>query len=128
MPSYQKVTLVGHLTRDVELRTTSGGTPVTDVSIAINERRKQGDEVREETTFVDITLWGRLAEIAADYLHKGDPILVEGKLRLETWESASGDKRSKLKVVAQQMLMLGARRTSSTNEDDAPPKDGKVPF
>lgn len=113
MASFNKVILVGNVTRDIELRYTQSGTAVTDLGLAVNDRRKnqQGEWV-EETTFVDITLWGRTAEVASEYLSKGSPALIEGRLKLDTWES-DGQKRSKLKVVGDRMQMLGSRGGSS---------------
>ncbi len=109
MASFNRVILVGNLTRDVELRYTPSGTPVTEIGLAVNDRRKsQSGEWVEETTFVDITLWGRTAEVASEYLSKGSPILVEGRLKLDTWET-EGQKRSKLRVVGERMQMLGGR-------------------
>ena len=109
MASYNRVILVGNLTRDIELRHTPGGTAVTDAGIAVNDRRKnQAGEWVDETTFVDVTLWGRTAEVASEYLGKGSPILVEGRLKLDTWE-AEGQKKSKLRVVCDRMQMLGSR-------------------
>ena len=106
MASYNRVVLVGNLTRDIELKYTTGGTAVTDVGLAVNDRRKNSSgEWVEETTFVDVTLWGRTAEVASEYLGKGSPILVEGRLKLDTWET-DGQKRSKLRVVGERMQML----------------------
>ena len=107
--SYNRVVLVGNLTRDPELRYTPSGTAVTDIGLAVNDRRKnaQGEWV-EETTFVDVTLWGRTAEIASEYLGKGAPALIEGRLKLDTWES-DGQKRSKLKVIGEKLQLLSAR-------------------
>ena len=86
---------------------TPGGTAVTDIGLAVNDRRKsQSGEWVEETTFVDVTLWGRTAEVASEYLGKGSPILVEGRLKLDSWET-DGQKRSKLRVVGERMQMLG---------------------
>ena len=80
MASYNRVILVGNLTRDIELRYTGGGTAVTDIGLAVNDRRKTATgEWIDETTFVDVTLWGRTAEVASEYLGKGSPILVEGR-------------------------------------------------
>ncbi|TWU05113.1 single-stranded DNA-binding protein [Stieleria varia] len=111
MASYNRVILVGNLTRDIELRYTAGGTAVTDVGMAVNDRRKTATgEWVDETTFVDVTLWGRTAEVASEYLSKGSPILVEGRLKLDTWES-EGQKRSKLRVVCDRMQMLSSGRT-----------------
>lgn len=107
MASYNRVILVGNLTRDIELKYTPGGTAVTDIGMAVNDRRKTANgEWVDETTFVDVTLWGRTAEVASEYLGKGSPILVEGRLKLDTWES-EGQKRSKLRVVCDRMQMLG---------------------
>ena len=97
--SFNRVILLGNLTRDVEIRYIPSGMAVTDIGLAVNDRRKnQSGEWTEETTFVDVTLWGRTAEVAGEYLSKGSPILIEGRLKLESWET-EGQKRSKLKVV-----------------------------
>jgi single-strand DNA-binding protein len=106
MASYNRVIVVGNLTRDIELRYTPGGTAVADIAIAVNERRKSASgEWVEEVNYIDITMWGRTAEVASEYLGKGSPILVEGRLKQERWES-EGKKRSKLKVVCDRMQML----------------------
>lgn len=108
MASFNRVILAGNLTRDPELRTVGSGTSVTDIGIAVNDRKKQGNEWVDETTFVDVTLWGRTAEIADQYLQKGSPVMIEGKLKMESWEDkTSGAKRSKLKVVGERMQLLG---------------------
>ncbi|MDR0705538.1 MAG: single-stranded DNA-binding protein [Planctomycetaceae bacterium] len=108
MASFNRVILVGNLTRTPELRHIPSGTAVTDIGLAVNDRRKNlAGEWVDETTFVDITLWGRTAEIAAEYLTKGSPVLIEGRLKLDTWE-ADGQKRSKLKVIGEKMSMLGS--------------------
>ena len=113
MASYNRVVLVGNLTKEVELKYTQSGLAVTDVSLAVNDRRKsQSGEWIEETTFVDITLWGRQAEVAGEYLSKGSSILIEGRLKLDTWET-DGQKRSKLRVVGERMQMLGGRSPGS---------------
>ncbi len=110
MASYNRVILVGNLTRDVELRYISSGSAVTDIGLAVNDRRKGADgQWVDETTFVDVTLWGRTAEVAGEYLSKGSPVLIEGRLKLDTWETNDGQKRSKLKVVGERMQMLGGR-------------------
>lgn len=112
MAAFNKVILVGNLTRDPEVRYTTGGTAVTDIGLAVsrNWTDKSSNERREETTFVDVTLWGRTAEIAGEYLSKGRPVLIEGRLQLDQWEDReSGQKRSKLKVVGESMQLLGSR-------------------
>lgn len=111
MASYNRVVLLGNLTRDPELRYTPSGMAVTEIGMAVNDRRKnaQGEWV-EETTFVDVTLWGRTAEVATEYLTKGSSLLIEGRLKLDQWQDKNtGDKRSKLRVVGERMQMLGAK-------------------
>src|SRR5262245_12468162 len=108
MASFNRVILLGNLTRDVEVRYLQSGTAVADVGLAVNDRRKgQNGEWIEETTFVDVTLWGRTAEVAGEYLGKGSPILIEGRLKYDTWEK-DGEKRSKLSVVCERMAMVRA--------------------
>jgi single-strand DNA-binding protein len=109
MASFNRVILVGNVTRDPELRYIPSGTAVTDLGLAVNDRRKnaQGEWI-EETTFIDVTLWGRQAEVASEYLNKGSPVLVEGRLKLDTWEK-EGKKQSKLRVIGERMQMLGSR-------------------
>jgi single-strand DNA-binding protein len=107
--SYNRVILVGNLTRDPELRYISTGTAVTDLGLATNNRRKNASgEWVDEPVFVDVTLWGRMAETASEYLTKGSSVLIEGHLKFDTWET-DGQKRSKLRVVGDLMQMLGAR-------------------
>ena len=108
MASYNRVILVGNLTRDPELRYIPSGTAVSDIGLAVNDRIKRGDQWVDETTFVDVTLWGRTAEIANEYLSKGSPVLIEGRLKLDRWEK-DGQKHSKLRVTAEKMQMLGGR-------------------
>ena len=108
MASYNRVILVGNLTRDPELRYIPSGTAVSEIGLAVNDRVKKGDQWVDETTFVDITLWGRTAEVANEYLSKGSNVLIEGRLKLDSWEK-DGQKRSKLRVVADKMQMLGSR-------------------
>jgi single-strand DNA-binding protein len=107
------VVLLGNVTRDPELRYISSGTAVTDIGLAVNDRRKTptGEWV-EETTFVDVTLWGRTAEIACEYASKGSPLLIEGRLKLDTWEK-DGKKNSKLRVVGEKLQLLGSRGEGS---------------
>lgn len=112
MASFNKVILVGNLTRDPQVKYTTGGTAVTEIGLAVSRQwfDKVSNSRKEETTFVDITLWGRTAEIAGEYLAKGRPVLIEGRLQLDTWDDReSGQKRSKLRVVGENMTMLGSR-------------------
>ena len=126
MASYNRVILVGNLTRDIELRYTPGGTAVMDNALAVNDRRKTANgEWVEEATFVDVTFWGRTAEVASEYLSKGSPVLVEGRLKLDRWET-DGQKRSKLYVICERMQMLGGGggdgnrpRGGSSRQDEA---------
>jgi single-strand DNA-binding protein len=109
--SYNKVILVGNLTRDPEVRYTPGGMAVTDVGLAVNRQwfDKGSNERKEETTFVDVTLWGRTAEVAGEYLSKGRSVLIEGRLQLDSWDDKeTGKRRSRLKVVGESMQMLGS--------------------
>jgi single-strand DNA-binding protein len=109
MASYNRVILIGNLTRDVEIKYLQSGMAVTEIGLAVNDRRKnqQGEWV-DETTFVDVTLWGRTAEVAGEYLSKGSPVFIEGRLKLDQWES-EGQKRSKLRVVGEKLQLIGAR-------------------
>lgn len=108
MASFNRVILVGNLTRDPELRYIPSGTAVSDIGLAVNDRVKRGDQWVDEATFVDITLWGRTAEIANEYLSKGAPVLIEGRLKLDRWEK-DGQKHSKLKVIGERLQMLGGK-------------------
>ena len=116
MASYNRVVLVGNLTRDIELRYIPSGQAVSDVTVAVNDRRKTAEgEWVDDPTFVDVTLWGRNAEVASEYLSKGSPVLIEGRLKLDRWET-DGQKRSKLRVICEKMQMLGGRPS------DGPPR------
>ena len=109
MASFNRVILMGNLTRDVEVRYLQSGMAVADIGIAVNDRRKnQSGEWIEEVTFVDVTLWGRTAEVAGEYLSKGSPIFIEGRLKLDQWEK-DGQKHSKLKVIGERMQMVGGK-------------------
>src|SRR6478736_3824369 len=109
MASFNRVILMGNLTRDVEVKYLQSGMAVAEVGLAVNDRRKnQAGEWVEEVTFVDITLWGRTAEVAGEYLSKGSPVLIEGRLKYDTWEK-DGQKRSKLSVVCERMQMVGTK-------------------
>ena len=120
MASFNKVILMGNLTRDPEVRYTPKGSAVTDIGLAVNRvYSTDNGEKREETTFVDVTLWGRTAEIAGEYLKKGRPVLIEGRLQLDSWDDKqSGQKRSKLKVIGESMQLLGGRPGGGGGEGD----------
>jgi single-strand DNA-binding protein len=123
MANLNSVHLMGNLTRDPEVRYTPKGTAVCDLSLAINRMlppEQEGGERREETTYVDVTLWGRTAENAGQYLAKGRNVFVDGRLALETWEDKqSGQKRSRLKVVAESVQFLGSRPAQAEGEASA---------
>lgn len=98
MSNYNKVLLMGRLTRDPELRYTPQGVPVADIGLAVNREYTANNERRKDTTFVDVTAWRRQAEVLCQYLTKGSPVFIEGRLVTDTWEQ-DGQKRSRLKVV-----------------------------
>ena len=111
MASFNKVILLGNLTRDPEVRYTPKGSAVCDLGIAVNRvYTTDSGERREDVTYVDVVLWARLAEIAGEYLKKGRPVFIEGRLQMDTWDDKqTGQKRSKLRVVCEKMQMLGSR-------------------
>lgn len=119
--SFNKIILVGNLGRDPELRYTPQGTPVCSFTVATNEKRKdRAGETQDQTTWFRVTLWGRQAETASQYLTKGRPIYVEGRLRLEEWTDRDGKQRYTLEVHATDMQFIGGGRT-----DDSPATGGK---
>jgi single-strand DNA-binding protein len=123
MNSVNHCMLLGHLTRDPELRYTPSGTAVCQMGLALNRRwRDQAGEPQQETTFVEVTAWAKQAEVAAEYLRKGRPVVVEGRLQQDTWETEGGERRSRLKVVAQRITFLG--REDRTN--GAPTPEGET--
>lgn len=145
MASFNRVLLVGNLTRDVELKYTSTGMAIATVSIAVNRKWKsETGEMKEECTFVDCTAFGKTAETISQYTKKGSPLLVEGRLKLDQWEDKqTGQKRSKLGVVIETFQFLGGResgegesrpatkptaapKADSGNPD--PEEDDKIPF
>src|SRR5437868_7282444 len=128
MASFNKVILLGNLTRDPEIRYTPKGSALCDLGIAVNRQYTlENGERREEVTYVDVVLWARLAEIAAEYLKKGRPVFIEGRLQLDTWDDKqSGQKRSKLRVIGENMQMLGSRGAgggapAEAGDEDRPP-------
>lgn len=109
MTSFNKVILIGNLTRDPEMRYTPNGTAVTTLALAVNRRYRQGEENREETTYVDVVVFGRQAETCSQYLSKGSGVVVDGRLSQRRWEADDGTKRSKHEVVAQEVRFLPRR-------------------
>ncbi len=150
MANFNKVYLIGNLTRDPELRVTPKGTAICQFGLAVNRQFKdESGSVRDETTFVDIEAWGRQGETISKYCTKGRPLFVEGRLKFDQWEDkTSGQKRSKLKVVLEGFQFLGGRGEGgeagaahspernapparNTGRSDAPETDGvdeDVPF
>lgn len=122
MANLNRVLLIGNLTRDPEIRYTPKGTAVAEIGIAINRVFSGEDgEKREEVTFVDITLWSRLAELAEQYLKKGRPVFIEGRLQLDSWDDKqTGQKRSRLRVIAENLQFLGSREGEPGGTGGAP--------
>lgn len=111
--SLNKVFLLGNMTRDPELKYTQSGGAVCKVGLAVNRRFKSGTEWKEEVAFVDVECWGKTAEKVGEYCKKGSGVLVEGRLKLDTWQSKEGEKRSKLLVVAENIQFADdARKTA----------------
>ncbi len=105
---FNRIILIGNLTRDPEVRYTPGGTPVATISIAVNSKYKQGDETKEEVLFINAVVFGKQAESCGHYLNKGNPVLVEGRLRERKWE-ADGVQKSKFEVIARDVRFLPKR-------------------
>lgn len=105
---FNKVIMVGNLTRDPELRYTAQGTPVATLRLAVNTKYKSGDENKEETLFIDTVVWGKMAETCGQYLSKGRQVLIEGRLQERSWES-DGQRKSKMEIVAREVKFLGGR-------------------
>src|SRR5512136_58530 len=106
MNSFNKVILLGNLTRDPEVRYIPSGTAVASFAIAVNRRYKQGNETKEEVSYIDIVVFGKQAENCGQYINKGDAILVEGRLQQRRWETEDGQKRNKVEVVAQSVTFM----------------------
>ena len=116
MANFNKVLLMGNLTRDVEMRSTQDGTAIAKFGMAVNRKfKQQNGEMKEDTCFVDLTAWGRQAEIINQYTSKGNPLFVEGRLEFSTWEAQDGSgKRSKLAVVVENFQLMGERNSGSS--------------
>lgn len=129
MASFNKVILLGNLTRDPEVRYTPKGSAVCDLGLAVNRAYTlENGEKREEVTYVDVVLWARLAEIAGEYLKKGRPVFIEGRLQLDTWDDKqSGQKRSKLRVIGETMQLLGSRPSGSGGGEGGDEERGSRP-
>ncbi len=110
---FNKIILVGNLTRDPEVRYTPQGTSVCNFGIAVNRKYKQGDELKEEVTFINVVVFGKQADTCGQYLNKGSAVLVEGRLQERRWETDEGQKRSKYEVVAQTVRFLSRKQPSA---------------
>lgn len=121
MGSMNHVFLMGNLTRDPQSRQTTSGTTVTDLGLAVSEsyKNKEGAQV-ESTCFVDVATWGRQAETCTQYLKKGSPVFVEGRLQLDQWQTENGEKRSKLRVRAMRVQFLGRPAKAKPENEPAP--------
>ena len=133
MANYNRVILMGNLTRDPELRYTPSGSAVANFSIAVNRRYKVENENREETSFFDIVFFGKRAETIAEYMKKGRPILLEGRLQQRRWETDEGLKRSKVEVVGENFQFMGGRdqnnaRPAAAGEEPPEFDDSDIPF
>jgi len=115
---YNKIILIGNLTKDPELRYTPQGTPVATLRLAVNYKYKQSDEAKQETMFIDNVVFGKQAESCSKYLNKGSSVLVEGRLQERRWES-NGQQRSKFEVIAQSVRFLSKKGGSQSAEADA---------
>lgn len=113
MVSFNKVILIGNLTKDPEIRYTPSGTPVANFRLAVNHRFKQGDEYREDVCFIDIVVFGKQAENCGQYLSKGSSVIVDGRLQERRWETEEKQKRSKHEVVAQSVRFFPKRTDTS---------------
>lgn len=129
MANYNRVFLLGNLTADPESRDLPTGGIVTDLRLAVNRTyRKRDGEQTEEVSFIDCTSYGRTAEIARDYLKKGRPVFLEGRLHQDRWETNEGDKRSKLKVVVERLVLMPRRaeeaaEAAEAETEPAPPEE-----
>ena len=136
MASYNKVILMGNLTRDPELKQTPSNQSVAQIGLAVNRKFKSRDgDMKEETTFVDCEAWGRTAETMSKYLSKGRPVFVEGRLKLDQWQDKDGNNRSKLKVVIDTFQFVDSRGAQSgqsqqptTATANITPQDDDIPF
>lgn len=120
---FNKVILIGNLTKDPELRYTPQGTSVCNFRIAVNYRYKQGDEVKKEVTFIDVVTFGKQADTCGQYLNKGSAVLVEGRLQERRWETEEGQSRSKFEVVAQSVRFLSKKQGGVVDAEAIAPPD-----
>jgi single-strand DNA-binding protein len=128
MANYNKVLLMGNLTRDIELKYTPSNQAVANIGLAVNRRYRTADgENREETTFVDCEAWGRTAEVMSQYLTKGRPVFVEGRLKLDQWQDKDGSNRSKLRVVVENFQFVDSRGEGGGGGGGSRPSSAAAP-
>ncbi len=127
MASLNKVFLMGNLTRDPELRYTTNGAAVASFGLAVNRKYKQGEELKEDVCFVEITVWAKQGENCSQYLSKGSPVLIEGRLNYQTWEADGGQKRNKLEVVANNVQFLTRQGDKKVGVDEGSPSNPTAP-
>ncbi|HEX9019887.1 MAG TPA: single-stranded DNA-binding protein [Nitrospirota bacterium] len=137
MTSFNKVILLGNLTRDPEVRYTPNGIAVASFAIAVNRKYKQGDETKEEVSYIDIVVFGKQAESCGQYINKGDSVLIDGRLQQRRWETEDGQKRNKIEVVAQSVNFMPRRSSAgqggghAQQSEPAPEPagdEGEIPF
>ncbi len=131
MASFNKVILMGNLTRDPELRHTPAGMAVCSFDLAVNRTfTTKAGERKEEVCFITVVVWDKQAQTCAEYLSKGRQVLVEGRLQQRSWESPDGQKRTKHEVVAERVQFVGGRKEGTTSEEEAPrpAEEEEVPF
>jgi single stranded DNA-binding protein (ssb) len=121
MPTFNRVVLAGHLTREVDLRKTKNGSSVANAGIAVNDRVKRGDEYVDEPTFLDLTLFGKTADFAAEYCGRGSLVLVEGRLKQDKWQDTDGKEKSKIVVIVEQLKLF---ERSKKQQDEKPASNG----
>jgi single-strand DNA-binding protein len=126
MASLNKVLLLGNLTRDPELRSAKNGTAIAHLALAVNSRYRQNNVDKEDTLFIDVVTFGRLAETASEYLEKGRPVLIEGRLQWQSWTGQDGQKHSKHAVLADRIQFLGTRSPEESAVPEAGDED--VPY
>lgn len=134
MPSYNKVMVMGNLTRDVELKSIKGGASVCELGLAVNEKyKKSNGEYAEETVYVDVVVWGKTAEHCANYLHKGSLVFVDARLKMDVWKSKDGKDMQKLKIVCETIKFLdpkpsgGGNRNQQSNSSNDRGRDNDEP-
>jgi single-strand DNA-binding protein len=118
---YNKVFLIGNLTRDPEMRYTTAGVAVTHFTVAVNRFGRGGEEKGQDVDFINVVAWRRLAEVCGEYLKKGSPVAVEGRLQIRDYVGKNGEKRTMTEVVADNLQMLGRKTTAGTAPQAEPP-------